>query len=54
MKVRILKIAIDNYGDSKNGLIAYHLKNSNFSLLKQKYTSFELDEDGNPIEDAEL
>ena len=49
-RIRILKIAIDNYGDSKNGLIAYHLKNSNFSLLKQKYTSFELDEDGNLVE----
>jgi hypothetical protein len=36
-KVRILQAALDNFGDAKGGLVKYHLENSTFNVIKQKY-----------------
>jgi hypothetical protein len=49
-RIRILQTGIDNYGDTKNGLIKYHVENSTYDLMKQKYTALELDEEGNLID----
>ena len=46
-RIRILQAAVDNYGNSKSGVIQYHIENSTFDLIKQKYTTLELDEEGN-------
>ena len=46
-RIRIIKAGIDNYGDTKTGLIGYHVENSAYDLMKQKYTALELDEEGN-------
>ena len=51
-RIRILKAGIDNYGDTKNGLIKYHVENSTYDLMRQKYTALELDEEGNLMEPA--
>jgi hypothetical protein len=49
-RIRILQAGIDNYGDTKTGAIAYHVENSAYDLMKQKYTALELDEEGNLFE----
>ena len=46
-RIRIIQAGIDNYGDTKTGLIGYHVENSAYDLMKQKYTALELDEEGN-------
>jgi hypothetical protein len=46
-RIRIIKAGIDNYGDTTNGLVKYHVENSSYDLMKQKYTALELDEEGN-------
>jgi hypothetical protein len=53
-RIRILKAGLDNYGDTKNGLIKYHVDNSTYDLMRQKYTALELDEEGNLMEPANL
>ena len=49
-RIRILQAGVDNYGDTKTGLIGYHVENSSYDLMKQKYTTAELDEEGNLFE----
>lgn len=49
-RIRILQTGIDNYGDTKNGLIKYHVENSSYNLMRQKYNALELDEEGNLME----
>ena len=59
--VRILKAALDNYGDPEwelkgekpSGTIAYHLENSDFEISKTKYylDKTELDENGDEIDE---
>jgi hypothetical protein len=51
-RIRIIQAGIDNYGDTKNGLIKYHVENSSYNLIRQKYTALELDEEGNLMEPA--
>ena len=51
-RIRILATGIENYGDTKNGLIKYHVENSTYDLMRQKYTALELDEEGNLMEPA--
>ena len=46
-RIRIIKAGIDNYGDTTNGLVKYHVENSSYDLMKQKFTALELDEEGN-------
>jgi hypothetical protein len=53
-RIRILKAGLDNYGDTTNGLIKYHVDNSTYDLMRQKYTALELDEEGNLMEPANL
>jgi hypothetical protein len=48
-RIRILEEGINNYGDTKEGLVAYHVENSSYDLMKQTYTVLELDEEGNLI-----
>lgn len=46
--IRILETAIENFGDSKKGVIKYHLENSTFNVLRQKFVEVEeqLEEEG--------
>ena len=53
-RIRILKAGLDNYGDTTNGLIKYHVDNSTYDLMRQKYTALELDEEGNLMEPVNL
>ncbi len=46
-RIRILKDGLDNFGDNTKGLVKYHIDNSAFDLVRQKYTALELDEEGN-------
>jgi hypothetical protein len=54
-KIRIFKAALENFGDAKKGVIKYHLENSTFNVLAQKFVEVdeevdeELDKDGTPI-----
>jgi hypothetical protein len=45
-RIRILQTGLDNYGDTKTGTVAYHVLNSSFDLIRQKYITLELDEEG--------
>ena len=40
--IRILDIAIKNFGNSKEGAVKYHIENSTYNMLRQKYV--EVDE----------
>jgi hypothetical protein len=53
-KVRILQTALDNYGDAKSGIVKYHIENSVYSLVRQKYIEGELDDEGNLIDPANV
>jgi hypothetical protein len=44
-KVRILETAIANWGDSKSGVLKFHLDNSTFDLIKQKYIEIESEDE---------
>ncbi len=46
-RLRIINTGIDNYGDTTSGLVKYHVENSSYDLMKQKFTALELDEEGN-------
>ena len=46
-RIRILQAGIDNYGNTDGGTVAYHVLNSSFDLIRQKYINMELDEEGN-------
>ena len=45
-RIRILQTGLDNYGDTKTGTVSYHVLNSSFDLIRQKYITLELDEEG--------
>ena len=49
-KIRIFKAALENFGDAKKGVIKYHLENSTFNVLAQKFVEVdeELDEIDSP------
>lgn len=44
-KVRILEATIKNWGDTKTGVIKFHIDNSTFDLIKQKYIEIESDDE---------
>jgi hypothetical protein len=46
-RIRIISTGLNAYGNAKEGLVKYHLDNSAYDLIKQKYTVLELDEEGN-------
>lgn len=46
-RIRILSNGLENFGDNTQGLVKYHIDNSSFDLIRQKYTALELDEEGN-------
>ena len=49
-RIRVIQTGLENYGDTKSGLIQYHVENSSYDLVRQKYTALELDEEGNLVE----
>jgi hypothetical protein len=49
-RIRIIQTGLENYGDTKSGLVQYHVENSSYDLVRQKYTALELDEEGNLVE----
>jgi ribonuclease HI len=54
-KIRILQIAIDNWGDDKKGVIKYHKENSRFDIIREDYTEEvfeERDQDGEPVDET--
>ena len=51
-RIRIITTGLDNYGDTKTGLVGYHVENSAYDLMRQKYTALELDEEGNLMDPA--
>ena len=40
-KVRILQTAINNYGDAKSGMVKYHMENSDYNILREKYVELD-------------
>ena len=44
-KIRILETALKNWGDSKSGVIKFHIDNSTFDLVKQNYIEIETDDE---------
>ena len=46
--IRILDTAIKNFGNAKEGAVKYHIENSTYNMLRQKYVEIEeqLEEDG--------
>lgn len=46
-RIRIISTGLNAYGNTSAGLVKYHLENSAYDLMKQKYTVLELDEEGN-------
>jgi hypothetical protein len=46
-KIRILQAAVDNFGDASRGMVKYHMENSRFDIIRDRY--IELDD----VTDAE-
>ena len=46
--IRIFETALKNFGDSKKGVVNYHIENSTYNMLRQKYVEVEeqLEEEG--------
>jgi len=44
-KVRILKAALENWGDSNSGVVKFHVDNSTFDLIKQNYIEIEAEDE---------
>ena len=44
-RIKVLKAGLENYGNPKEGLVKYHIANSAYGLMKQKYDFTEFDED---------
>ena len=38
---RILKLGLENFGDEKGGLVKYHIENSTFDIVRQKFVEIE-------------
>lgn len=54
--IRILQIAIDNWGDETKGVIKYHKENSSFSIIKEDYSEVEyneVDENGELLDETD-
>ena len=51
-RIRIISTGLNAYGNATGGLVKYHLDNSAYDLIKQKYTVLELDEEGNLFDPA--
>lgn len=55
--IRILSIALNNWGDNKSGMIKYHMDNSRFDIIRQKYVDVDVndmyDAEGNPIDNTD-
>jgi len=50
--IRIITAALDNWGNQSNGIIQYHIENSNFNLLREKFVEM-TDEQKEVVEEAE-
>lgn len=50
--IRILDTALKNFGDSKKGVVKYHIDNSTYNVLRQKYVEVEeqLEQEGQEAE----
>jgi hypothetical protein len=44
---RIISIGLENFGDETKGLVKYHIENSTFDIVRQKYIEIEYAEDEN-------
>jgi len=44
---RILKIGLENFGDETKGLVQYHIENSTFDIVRQKFVEIDYAEDDN-------
>ena len=40
-KIRILQIGLTNWGDGKSGMVKYHIENSDYDIIRQKYVEIE-------------
>lgn len=55
--IRILQLALNNWGDNKSGVLKYYLENTDYDVAKKKYeTDYteSLDADGNIIDSTQL
>ena len=52
---RIIQIGLDNFGDETKGLVKYHIENSTFDIVRQKYIEIEYADDENKtvVEEAQ-
>ncbi len=52
--IRIITAALDNWGNQSNGMIQYHIENSNFNLLREKFVEMTPEqEDAVEVEDTD-
>ena len=49
-KVRILQIGLTNWGDGQSGMVKYHIENSDYDIIRQKYVEIEDLSDENALE----
>jgi len=49
-KVRILQIGLSNWGDTQSGMVKYHIENSDYDIIRQKYIEIEDLSDENTLE----
>jgi predicted kinase len=49
-KVRILQIGLTNWGDGKSGMVKYHIENSDYDIIRQKFVEIEDLSDENNLE----
>ena len=50
--IRILTAALDNWGNQSNGMIKYHIENSDFNLLREKFVEMTPEQE-DAVEDVE-
>ena len=52
-RIKVLKAGLENYGNPKEGLVKYHIANSAYGLMKQKYDFTEFDEESEKLDKVE-
>jgi hypothetical protein len=52
-KIRILQAAVDNFGDASRGIVKYHMENSRFDIIRDRYVELDDVTDAESLESSD-
>lgn len=52
-KIRILQAAVDNFGDASRGMVKYHMENSRFDIIRDRYVELDDVTDAESLESSD-